>query len=189
MDAELEKLVKLASCRQKQLKKLDTSSRTFCLHKSWGFGRVAEWISFHQIVIDFTGKKGHPMQLHTPPKNLIVIPAEHFLARQGRRSAATKTGQRRSVAPGSKHFESLMEKATRKRSEEWMVPDLFNEANGKRWWESGPQTLKKARIFHSREKDRADPNSRRRHLARRRVIEGFHQARQPKEQVAALEQS
>src|SRR5437660_584973 len=34
----------------------------------------------------------------------------------------------------------------------------------------GPQTLEvKRRIFHYREKDRADPNSRRKHLARRRV--------------------
>ena len=34
---------------------------TFCLHKSWGFGRVVEW-SFmtRQVLIDFKGRKSHP---------------------------------------------------------------------------------------------------------------------------------
>src|SRR5437868_913302 len=44
MDAELQKLVeagKLTSKAAEQLEKLKPG--TFCLHKSWGFGRVREW--------------------------------------------------------------------------------------------------------------------------------------------------
>src|SRR6266540_1008091 len=64
MDVELQKLVesgKLTSKAAEQLEKLKPG--TFCLHKSWGFGRVREWnLLLNQIVIDFAGKKSHPMQ-------------------------------------------------------------------------------------------------------------------------------
>src|SRR6266571_4519389 len=80
MDAELEKLVesgKLPAHAADQLEKLKPG--TFCLHKSWGFGRVAEWNHLlNQILIDFPGKKGHPMQLEYAADNLTVIPADHF---------------------------------------------------------------------------------------------------------------
>ena len=58
MDAELQKLVesgKLTSKAAEQLEKLKPG--TFCLHKSWGFGRVREWnLLLNQIVIDFIKK-------------------------------------------------------------------------------------------------------------------------------------
>src|SRR5256885_17169373 len=84
MDAELEKLVeagKLTARQADQLRALQPGS--FCLHKSWGFGRVAEWnLLLNQILIDFRGKKAHPMQLQYAADNLTPIPPEHFLARK-----------------------------------------------------------------------------------------------------------
>ena len=63
MDAELEKLIesgKLTARAAEQLEKLKPG--TYCLHKSWGFGRVAEWnLLLNQILIDFPGKKAHAM--------------------------------------------------------------------------------------------------------------------------------
>jgi transcription elongation factor GreA-like protein len=54
-----------------------------CLHKSWGFGRVAEWsLLTGQIVIDFQSKKGHVMQAQYATETLQPIPAEHILARK-----------------------------------------------------------------------------------------------------------
>src|SRR4030081_3462175 len=83
IDAELEKLVEAGKLTSKAAEKLNTlKPGTFCLHKSWGFGRVAEWnLLLNQILIDFTGKKGHPMQLEYAADNLIVIPPAHFLAK------------------------------------------------------------------------------------------------------------
>src|SRR5260370_16574752 len=82
MDAELEKLVesgKLTSRAAELLDKLRPGA--FCLHKSWGFGRVAEWnLLLNQIVIDFTGKKGHSMQLQYAAEHLAALPPDHFLA-------------------------------------------------------------------------------------------------------------
>src|SRR5437660_12593771 len=84
MDPELEKLVesgKLTAKAADQLDKLKPGA--FCLHKSWGFGRVAEWnLLLNQILIDFPGKKAHPMQLTYAAETLTVIPPEHFLAKK-----------------------------------------------------------------------------------------------------------
>src|SRR6266699_5677783 len=90
MDAELEKLVEAGKLPSKAAEKLDTlKPGTFCLHKSWGFGRVAEWnLLLNQIVIDFAGKKAHPMQLQYAADNLTVIPSEHFLAKKANDLAA-----------------------------------------------------------------------------------------------------
>src|SRR6202011_5065902 len=92
MDAELEKLVEAGKLPSKAAEKLDKlKPGTFCLHKSWGFGRVAEWnLLLNQILIDFTGKKAHPMQLEYAADNLTVIPADHFLARKAGDLVATK---------------------------------------------------------------------------------------------------
>src|SRR5881392_450465 len=84
MDVELQKLVesgKLTSKAAEQVEKLRPG--TFCLHKSWGFGRVAEWnLLLNQIVIDFTGKKSHAMQVQYAAENLTSLSPEHFLARK-----------------------------------------------------------------------------------------------------------
>src|SRR5438874_3414521 len=92
MNAELEKLVEAGKLTSKAAEKLDSlKPGTFCLHKSWGFGRVAEWnILLNQILIDFTGKKGHAMQLEYAAENLTVISAEHFLARKATDLPGTK---------------------------------------------------------------------------------------------------
>src|ERR1700739_3566826 len=92
MDAELQKLVeadKLTSKAAGQLEKLKPG--TFCLHKSWGFGRVAEWnLLFNQIVIDFTSKKSHPMQTEYAAENLTPLAPEHFLVRKATDLASIK---------------------------------------------------------------------------------------------------
>src|SRR5437762_9413047 len=92
MDAELEKLVesgKLTTKAAEQLEQLRPGS--FCLHKSWGFGQVAEWnLLLNQIVIDFKTKARHPMQLAYAAENLTPIPAGHFLARKVRDRKSTR---------------------------------------------------------------------------------------------------
>src|SRR6266446_1861289 len=92
MDPELEKLVESGKLTAKAADQLDKlKPGTFCLHKSWGFGRVAEWnLLLNQIVINFLGKKSHPMQLQYAADNLTLIPAEHFLARKADNLEAIK---------------------------------------------------------------------------------------------------
>src|SRR5207245_4850051 len=84
MDAELEKLVESGKLTTKAAEKLEQlRPGTYCLHKSWGFGQVAEWnLLLNQIVIDFQTKKGHAMQLAYAADNLQPLAPEHFLARK-----------------------------------------------------------------------------------------------------------
>src|SRR5918997_3764076 len=84
MDPELQKLVESGKLTPKAADQLEQlKPGTFCLHKSWGFGRVAEWnLLLNQIVIDFQGKKAHPMQLAYAAENLTPLSAQHFLARK-----------------------------------------------------------------------------------------------------------
>ena len=153
MDAELEKLVEAGKLTSKAIEKLDAlRPGTFCLHKSWGFGCVAEWnLLLNQILIDFTGKKGHAMQLQYAAQNLTVIPPEHFLARKASDlGAVKKLAKDDPVAVVRNILESLEGKATAQQISEWMIPDLLSEAEWKKWWESARKQIKASGAFQFR---------------------------------------
>jgi transcription elongation factor GreA len=192
MDAEIEKLVEAGKLTSKAAEKLDAlSPGTFCLHKSWGFGRIAEWnLLLNQVLIDFAGKKAHPMQLQYAAENLTVIPAEHFLARKASDLAATKKlAKDDPLALVRNILESLDGQATAQQISEWMVPDLFNETEWKRWWESARKQLKASGAFSIPAKKTEPIQIRAEGISQAdELIEAFNHARQPKQQVAALEQ-
>lgn len=192
MDSELEKLVesgKLTSKAAEQLDKL--KSGAFCLHKSWGFGRVAQWnLLLNQIMIDFAGKKAHAMQLQYAADNLSVIPAEHFLARKASDLTSIKKLAKEDPAALIRNIlESTGGKATVQQISEWLIGDVFSEAEWKRWWESAKKQLKKEGHFFVPTKKnepvelRAAPVSHTDEL-----IVAFNSARQSKDQAAALDQ-
>ena len=170
MDAELEKLVESGKITPKaadQLEKLKPG--TFCLHKSWGFGRVADWnLLLNQILIDFQGKKAHPMQLSYAAENLTVIPPEHFLARKATELPKIKEQLKKDPAAIVRNvLESLGGSATLSQISQLMIGDLFTEAEWKRWWTSTTKALKKEGYFHlPTKKTRADPPARGESFAR-----------------------
>ena len=192
MDAELEKLVEAGKLTSKAAERLDAlKPGTFCLHKSWGFGRVAGWnLLLNQILIDFTGKKAHPMQLEYAAENLTLIPAEHFLARKASDLAATrKLAKDDPVALVRNILEGLDGQATAQQISDWMVPDLFTEAEWKRWWESARKQLKGSGVFSIPAKKTESIQIRAAGISHAdELIDAFNQARQPKQQVVALEQ-
>jgi transcription elongation GreA/GreB family factor len=192
MDAELEKLVEAGKLTSKAAEKLDAlKPGAFCLHKSWGFGRVAGWnLLLNQILIDFTGKKAHPMQLEYAAENLTLIPAEHFLACKASDLAATKKlAKDDPVALVRNILESLDGQATAQQISDWMVPDLFTEAEWKRWWESARKQLKGGGAFSIPAKKTESIQIRAAGISHAdELIDAFNQARQPKQQVVALEQ-
>ncbi len=192
MDPELEKLVEADKLTSKAAEKLDAlKPGTFCLLKSWGFGRIVEWnLLLNQILIDFAGKKAHPMQLQYAAENLTAIPAEHFLARKAGDLAATKKlAKDDPVALVRNILESLDGQATAQQISEWMVPDLFNETEWKRWWESARKQLKGSGGFSIPAKKTEPIQARAEGISHTdELIEAFNHARQPKQQVAALEQ-
>src|SRR5438105_773965 len=192
MDAELEKLVesgKLTAKAADQLDKLKPGA--FCLQKSWGFGRVAEWnLLLNQIVIDFAGKKTHPMQLQYAADNLTVIPAEHFLARKASDLMSIKKLAKEDPPALMRNIlESLDGQATVQQISDWLIGDLFTEAEWKRWWESTKKLLKSSGAFSIPAKKTEPIQLRGEGISHAdELIASFNQARQPKEQIATLEQ-
>ncbi len=192
MDVELQKLVeagKLTSAGAEQLEQLKPGN--FCLHKSWGFGRVADWnLLLNQILIDFEKKKAHPMQLQYAADNLTPIPTGHFLAQKATDLPALKSQLKENATGVIRNIlESLGGKATQTQISGWLLGDLFSEPEFKRWWDSTKKLLKKEGHFliPAKKSDpielRAAPVS---HADE--MLTFFSQARRPKEQGAALDQ-
>ncbi|HEV8619077.1 MAG TPA: GreA/GreB family elongation factor [Candidatus Udaeobacter sp.] len=192
MDVEVEKLVesgKLTARGAEQLEKLKPG--TFCLHKSWGFGRVAEWnLLLNQIVIDFAGKKSHPMQIQYAAENLTPLAPDHFLARKANDLASIKKfGREEPVALVRNIIESLGGQATVAQIGEWLVGDVLTEAEWKRWWESTKKLLKESGAFSIPAKKTEPIQLRGEGVSHTdELIASFNRARQPKEQIAALDQ-
>jgi transcription elongation GreA/GreB family factor len=192
MDAELEKLVesgKLTARQADQLEKLKPG--TFCLHKSWGFGRVAEWnLLLNQILIDFPGKKAHSMQLPYAAENLMVIPPEHFLAKKANDLQGIKDLVKSDPAALVRNIlESLGGSATVAQISQWMLGDIFSEPEWKRWWDSTKKLLNKEGYFLIPTKKNEPIQLRGEKVSRAdELTTFFKQARQPKEQAAALDQ-
>ena len=192
MDAELEKLVesgKLTSRAAEVLDKLKPGA--FCLHKSWGFGRVAEWnLLLNQIVIDFTGKKGHSMQLQYAAENLAVIPPEHFLARKATDLMSIKQLAKQDPAGLIRNvLESFGGKATVQEISEWLVGDIFTEAEWKRWWESTKKVLKASGYFSVPAKKNEPVQLRTDAVSKAdELIASFNQANKPREKAEVLDQ-
>jgi transcription elongation GreA/GreB family factor len=192
MDSELEKLVesgKITAKAADQLEKLRPP--TYCLHKSWGFGRVAEWnLIFNQILIDFPGKKGHAMQLSYAADNLTVIPPEHFLAKKAVSLQSVKELAKKDPAALMRNvLESLGGSATVNQVSQLMIGDLFTEAEWKRWWDSTKKLLSKDGHFLIPSKKSEPIELRAEKISRGNdLIATWSQARQPKDQAAALDQ-
>jgi len=192
MDTELEKLVeagKLTPRAAQQLEKLKPG--TFCLHKSWGFGRVSEWnLLLNQIVIDFAGKKSHPMQAEYAAENVTPLAREHFLARKATDLASIKNLARENPPALVRNIlESLDGKATAQQIGEWLVGDVFTETEWKRWWESTKRALKTSGVFSVPAKKNDPIQMRGEGVSQAdELLDTFNKARQPKEQIAALEQ-
>ena len=192
MDAELQKLVdsgKLTTADAEQLDQLKPGA--FCLHKSWGFGRVADWnLLLNQILIDFEKKKSHPMQLQYAAQNLTPIPARHFLAQKATDLPALRNQLKENPTAMMRNIlESLGGKATQAQISSWLLGDVFSEPEFKRWWDSTKKLLKQEGYFLIPTK-RTDPIELRSAPVSRaqELLAAFNQARQPKEQAAALDQ-
>ncbi|MEY2510049.1 MAG: hypothetical protein QOE26_812 [Verrucomicrobiota bacterium] len=192
MDAELEKLVEAGKLTARQADQLqELKPGTFCLHKSWGFGRVAEWnLLLNQVLIDFPGKKAHPMQLSYAAENLTVIPPAHFLAKKATDLPGVKALIKKDpVALMRNILESLGGSATVTQISQMVLGDIFTEPEWKRWWDSTKKLLNKEGYFSVPTKKSEPIQLRGEKVSRAdELIKFFNQTRQPKEQVAALDQ-
>lgn len=192
MQAEIEKAVQAGKLTQHAAINLDKlPAGAYCLHKSWGFGRIAE-INFllNQATIDFKTKKGHTMQLPYAAESLTPLPDDHILVRKVTDAAAIKAlakedalGLVRSI------LKNYGGKATQDQIAQALSGEIFNETEFKRWWDSAKKLLKKDGHIALPTK-KSDPIVLREKAISHtdELIAAFVAARQTKAQIAALDQ-
>jgi transcription elongation GreA/GreB family factor len=145
MKEEFEKLVasgKLDRQLVEPLVQLTTSG--YCMHRSWGFGKITTVDTvFGRFTIDFQGKPHHTMDLAFAAESLKPIPKDHILARK----ASDITGLREMAALHHLELIKLVLKsyngrATVDQIQAVLVPDVIAD-DWKKWWEAAKRELKK----------------------------------------------
>jgi len=192
MNPEIQKAVesgKLTAALGAALENLQPG--TFVTHKSWGFGQV-DSVNFlvSQMTIHFKTKKGHTMQLQYAAESLQVIPGDHILARKSADLAGVK---KRAKDDAVGFVRGLLGnfggKATQDQITQILVPDVFSEAEFKRWWEGAKKALKKDGHFSVAAETFEAIELRDAPVARTdEFLAAFKAARQLKDQLGALDQ-
>ena len=145
MREEFEKMAAAGKLERHHIEALVQLTNTgFCMHRSWGFGRIKTVDTvFARFMIDFENKPGHTMDLAFAAESLKPIPKDHILARK----ASTWNSLRQMAA--TQHLElvklvlnSYGGKATVDQIQQVLVPDVIRD-DWKKWWEAARRELKK----------------------------------------------
>ncbi len=191
MNEELQKVVEAGKINQETAARLELlAPGAYCQHKSWGFGRVAEWnLLTGQVLIDFGTRKAHPMQLEYAAQTLTAIPAEAIRAQAAADPAGLK--ERMASEPAAVVRDILRDhggRATVDQITAVLVPHLVDAAGFKKFFDAAKKKLKGDAHVHlpgkkgePLELHDAPVN------AGAKLIESFRGARHPKDQVVAVD--
>lgn len=192
MNPDIQKAVdagKLSAAAGAALEQLQPG--TFVTHKSWGFGQV-DAVNFliNQMTIHFRTKKGHTMQLQYAAESLQPIGTDHILAQKASDLPGVRTRAKEdSVGFMRGLLQNFDGRATQDQVMQTLVPDVFSEAEFKRWWESTKKALKKDGHFSVPTKKNEPLELRDAPVARTdEWLSAFTGARQLKDQLGALDQ-
>jgi len=118
---------------------------TYCLHRSWGFGKIKSWDSAHEaVVIDFKSKHGHFMQFAYAAESLTALPPDHVSVQKVEAAPALrKKAQENPVAVVQDCIHSLGPQATADNIQTLLSPDVIAAADYKKWWDSAKRAMKK----------------------------------------------
>src|SRR6185503_10042627 len=145
MKEEFEKLVAAGKINRQHVESLVALTKTgFCVHRSWGFGKITTIDTvFARFIIDFQNKQGHTMDLGFAAESLKPVSPTHILARK----ASDLEGLRQMAA--LHHLEliklvvqSYGGRATTEQIQQVLVPDVIRD-DWKKWWEVAKRELKK----------------------------------------------
>jgi transcription elongation GreA/GreB family factor len=145
MKEEFEKLVAAGKLERQHVEPLvQLTSSGYCMHRSWGFGKITTVDTvFARFSIDFPNKPGHAMDLAFAAESLKPIPKDHILARK----ASDLEGLRQMAA--LQHLDliklvlnSFGGRATVDQIQSVLVPDVIKD-DWKKWWEAARKELKR----------------------------------------------
>jgi transcription elongation GreA/GreB family factor len=164
---------------------------TYVVHKSWGFGQV-DSLNFlvSQMTINFKAKKGHTMQLQYAAESLQAINGEHILAQKAADLPAVKARAKEDpVGLTRAILTSFGGRATQDQIQTVLLPDVFSEAEFRKWWENTKKALKRDGHFAIPAKKTAPLEMREETVSHaEQYLAAFTSARQLKAQLAALDQ-
>ncbi|MBU6180926.1 MAG: GreA/GreB family elongation factor, partial [Verrucomicrobia bacterium] len=188
---DLEKLVqreKIDRATAQQLESLPPG--TFCHHKSWGAGKIAEWDRLGvKVIVDFETKQGHELGMKFAAMSLTPIAEDSFLAKRFNSADELKdlanadpVGLVKLVLSGSGGRLSLDQ------LEEMLKGHVIPEGKYKGWWESTKKKLRENMQFIVPAK-RTDPLELREDDfdPSQGLIEQFRSARDLRAKVKAVE--
>src|SRR6267154_6870828 len=145
MREEFEKMAAAGKLERQHIDSLvQLTASGFCMHRSWGFGRIKTVDTvFARFTIDFPNKSGHTMDLAFAAESLKPIPKDHILARK-----ASDLEALRQMA--ALHHLDLIKvvlnsyggRATLDQVQQVLVPDVIRD-DWKKWWEAAKRELKK----------------------------------------------
>jgi len=145
MREELEKLVAAGKIGRQHVEPLlQLVQGGYCLHRSWGFGKITTVDTvFCRLLVDFQSKPGHSMDLAFAAESLKPISPEHVFARK----AADLAGLRQMAALHHLDLiklvlQSFGGKATLDQIQQVLVPDVITD-DWRKWWEAARREIKK----------------------------------------------
>ena len=145
MHPDLEKLISRGKIEPATAEQLDLlPPATFCQHKSWGAGKIAEWDRLNvKVVVDFEDKPGHEMGMKFAGMSLTPIAEDSFL---GKRLSSPEELQNLatddSVALVKLALSSSGDKLYLDQLEELVKGKIVPESKYKSWWESTKKKLR-----------------------------------------------
>lgn len=163
----------------------------FVIHKSWGFGKMAEWrLADNQVIIDFEGKAGHPMQPKYAAASLDPVTDKHVLARRQTDLEGLKAALKdEPLAVLRNILESYGGRILPDDIAKILVPRVQTEAEFKRWWENAKKLLKKDGHFNVPAKKNQPLELREQALSRtEELLAALAGARQLKQQMVVVDE-
>lgn len=117
----------------------------YVVHRSWGFGQIKSYDEASQkLLIDFKGKKGHPMDPAFCINTMDVLPEKHLLVRK--ETDGKKIGELVADDPAQLVVEALQgypNNAATAIELELMLAQVIGEEKFKKWWAAAKKALAK----------------------------------------------
>jgi transcription elongation factor GreA len=116
-----------------------------CIHRSWGFGQIKSYDDATQrLLIDFKGKKAHPMDPAFCVNTLDILPANHLLVRK--ETDTKKINELIADNPAQlvvEALESYPNNAATAIEMEITLAQVVGEDKFKKWWSAAKKAVAK----------------------------------------------
>lgn len=144
-DAVLEILKRKPELKAARSKLEAMQPGTYCIHRSWGFGKIVSYDDTDgKLIIDFEGKEGHRMDPAFCVTTMDVLAADHILARkQTEKKVIEKMITDQPVDLVIELLKQYPNEAATGIELESVLPDVIGEARFKKWWTATKKLLAK----------------------------------------------